>query len=67
MALDIPLFVMGSFDPCAHKTQTDICHLVEHEIALYREGEESDITNKKECNQAVQFLNKHKATDSANR
>lgn len=44
MKLKIPSYVMGSIDPLTHKTEEDIAYLVRHELDLYEEGEETDMT-----------------------
>jgi hypothetical protein len=34
---------MGSHDPLSHNTQSDIWFLVQHELGLFEEGEDSDL------------------------
>jgi len=58
MKLDIPIYIIGSHDPLVHTTQADINYLVQHEIDLYEEGEETTLT-RKEYLSAKKYLKKH--------
>lgn len=42
--MKVPSYIAGSFDPHHHKTNDDILYLVQHEVDLYEEGEENDLT-----------------------
>ena len=41
---NIPACVAASYDPLTHKTPDDVAFLVRHELDLYEEGEETDMT-----------------------
>ncbi len=42
--LNIPAFVARSYDPHSHKTKDDLAWLIRHELDLYEEDEETDMT-----------------------
>jgi hypothetical protein len=52
----MPNFLSGGLDPCSHKTAADLGNLAEHQMDMYDEGEDSDITTSQEREQARQFL-----------
>ncbi len=58
MKLDIPTFIIGSIDPLQHKTREDITALIQHEVNLYEEGEETDL-NRNSYNKAKAYLRKN--------
>lgn len=45
----MPAAIQMSFDPLQHKTVDDLIYLAEHEIDLYREGEETDIRSERQA------------------
>lgn len=59
MKLEIPMCVMGSYDPLTHLTQKDISWLVRHELDLYEEGEDTDIKNPRQAQAARRFLERY--------
>ena len=42
--LCLPVEIVASFDPLTHKTIADLVYIVRHELDLYNEGEETDLT-----------------------
>ena len=42
--LCLPIEIVASFDPLIHRTIADLVYLVRHELDLYDEGEEADLT-----------------------
>lgn len=51
----LPSFITG-FDQFHHKTAEDLGWLVLLQIDLYKEGEESDITNHRQLKQAEKYI-----------
>ena len=52
--------VMGNYDPKCDKTFADISFLVQHEIDLYREGEESCCNKESQAIRLQSWVDKHK-------
>lgn len=52
----LPNCVVGSFDPLAHKTLSDLRFITQHELDLYEEGEDNDIRDTVDLKNCRTFL-----------
>ena len=56
IAANLPIAVIGTYDPLQHKTVEDLCALVQHELDLFEEGEDTDIKNIRDVLACQKFL-----------
>lgn len=55
---EMPECICGGFDPCAHTSIADLVNIARHELDLYQEGEETDITSAIDEDQVKKFISK---------
>lgn len=51
-----PTCCAGGIDPLQHKTISDFVRLVQHELDMYEEGEETDIQTAKQLAECKRFI-----------
>jgi hypothetical protein len=54
----MPNFLIASYDPLSHRTIGDLAFMVQHEIDLHEEGEESEIRTLAQYRAAQRYLAK---------
>jgi hypothetical protein len=52
----LPMCLVGSWDPLAHTTISDLAFIARHELDLYEEGQENDICTSKDLKECKAFL-----------
>jgi hypothetical protein len=52
----LPMCVVGNFDALTHKTVADLRYIVQHELDMFREGQETDILTKRDERLCRKFL-----------
>jgi hypothetical protein len=53
----MPKAIVGNFDPMTHKTISDLKYLGQHELDMFEEGQETDISNKRDANSVRGWMN----------
>lgn len=55
---EMPECAMGNYDPLEHKTVEDLVFCAQHELDMYEEGEETDISTTRQVKQVRAFIAK---------
>jgi len=56
---ELPIPVIGNFDPLTHKTVADLVYIAQHELDLYAEGEDTDIRSTVQAGTVREFIAKY--------